>query len=442
MTRTVRDAAARYVRLLGQRPFNVLVAAEQVSTAGDSITVLALPIFVVDSTGSPLLAGLALAARFLPWIFVGPLAAPWTDRSSRKAILVGCDLGRAALVGALALLGPGSAQAPLVLAISFAGGSLSAVQRAARSSVVPSVVSRDDYPTAVALQRTLLVSSAAVGSAAGGVLVAALGARTGFAVDALTFAISAALVATAALGAAAGRRAVHGGALEGWRQVFGHRPVAYALLTGTVAQLLNAGAPLLATRAQSALFGGDASLSGSLLAAVSAGTAAGAVVLGSSDRLRRSFHPATGPAAFVLAYAGVVAVPRFELALVAWFLAGAATGAQLVYLNVMTVRLVPNTVLGRAGAVINAVGYTGWTAGPYLTGVLEEHLGPRYAFGGLAAAGAVLLLAAVLARWPADPGRAAATRVPDGELEETATKEVIAMSRTMHNSRRPKPPRR
>ena len=420
MTRPVRDAAARYVRLLGQRPFNVLVAAEQISTAGDSITVLALPIFVVDSTGSPLLAGLALAARFLPWIFVGPLAAVWTDRSSRKAVMIGCDLGRAALVATLALLDPGSAQVPLVLAISFAGGSLSAIQRAARSPVVPSVVSRDDYPTAVALQRTLLVSSAALGSAAGGLLIASLGARTGFAVDALTFAISAGLVATVAIAVPSGRRSVHGGTLEGWRQVFGHAPIARALLTSTVASLLNGGAALLATRAQSALFGGDAAISGNLLAMISIGTAAGAVVLGSSARLRQSFHPAAGPAVFVLAYAGVVAVPQYDVALATWFLAGVATGAQLVYLNVLTVRLVPSMVLGRAGAVINAVGYTGWVAGPYLTGVLEERLGPRYAFGGLAAAGTVLLLAVLLVRWPADAGgQAGATRAAEGELERT-----------------------
>ena len=386
----VRDAAGRYVRLARTAPYNVLVAAEQLSAVGDAITLLALPIFVFGATGSPVAAGVALAARSLPWVFVGPAVAVWTDRANRQAIMVACDVGRAALVGSLFLVD----QLPAVVAVALGTGTLSAIQRSARASLIPAVVTRDDYPTATSLQRTLLVAGTALGSALGGVVIARVGARYGFLVDAATFAASAALVLVVRVPAALRRGAGGGGTLEGWRQVFGHARLGYALLATVVASTLNGSAALLATRAQAEVFHADASAAGALLAVASIGVAVGSIAMGASTWLRERYRPEAGPAALGLAYAVMSLAPRYELALAAWFLAGLVAGSQLVYLNVMTVRLLPNSVLGRAVSVINALGYAGLAAGPYLTGELLSWLGPRYAPLGLALCGMAALPAA------------------------------------------------
>ena len=269
----VRDAAGRYVRLARPAPYNVLVAAEQLSAVGDAITLLALPIFVFGATGSPVAAGVALAARSLPWVFVGPAVAVWTDRANRQAIMVACDVGRAALVGSLFLVD----QLPAVVAVALGTGTLSAIQRSARASLIPAVVTRDDYPTATSLQRTLLVAGTALGSALGGVVIARVGARYGFLVDAATFAASAALVLVVRVPAALRRGAGGGGTLEGWRQVFGHARLGYALLATVVASTLNGSAALLATRAQAEVFHADASAAGALLAVASIGVAVGSI---------------------------------------------------------------------------------------------------------------------------------------------------------------------
>jgi MFS family permease len=387
-----REAAGRYVRLAATRPFNVLVAAEQLSAIGDAVTLLALPIFVYTASGSPVAAGIAVAARSLPWIFIGPAVASWTDRASRQAIMVCCDIGRAALVGSLFFVD----QLPAIVAVALGSGTLSAIQRSARAALIPSLVAGDDYPTATSLQRTLLVVGTALGSAAGGVIIARIGARYGFLVDGATFAASAGLVLSARVPAGARRGAGGGGALEGWRQVFGHARLGYALLASVVASTLYGSGTLLATRAQTEVFHRDASVAGALLAVASIGVAVGSIAMGASAWLRDRYTPAAGPVAFAGAYAAMSLVPRYELALATWFLAGLVVGGHLIYLNVLTVRLLPNSVLGRAASVINALGYGGLVLGPYVTGELLAWVGPRYAPLGLALCSAAALPGAAI----------------------------------------------
>jgi len=391
----VRTAAAAYARVARNPTYAVLVAAEQLSAVGDAVSVLAVPIFVFGATGSPVAAGVAVAARSLPWVFIGPAVAVWVDRGNRQAIMVACDVGRALLVAALFFVD----QLPLVVLIALGSGTLSAIQRSARAGMIPRVVGADDYPAATSLQRMLLVVGTAVGSAAGGVLIARVGARYGFLADAASFAASAILVLSVRVPPAARRGAGGGGMLEGWRQVFRHAPIAWALWTSTIAFTLSSGGTLLATRAMSEVFHGDASLAGTLVAVVNVGVAFGSLAMGASAWLREHYRPAIGPLSFVAAYAAMTLVPRFEVALVSWTVAGLIMGGHLVYLNVLVVRLLPNSVLGRTTAVINAVGYTSLVVGPYVTGVLLVWLGPRSAPLGLALSGAAALPAtAVLTR--------------------------------------------
>ncbi|HXM58608.1 MAG TPA: MFS transporter [Candidatus Dormibacteraeota bacterium] len=391
--RRVGDAAGRYVRLAGMRPYNVLVAAEQLSAIGDAVSVLAVPIFVFGATNSALAAGAAVAARSLPWVFIGPAVAVWTDRYSRQGIMVACDLGRAVLTAALFLVTP----LPAIVVVVLGIGTMSAIQRSARASLIPSVVGRVDYPTAASLQRMLLVVGTAVGSAIGGVLIARIGARYGFLVDAGSFAASGALVLSVRVPAGAKRGGGGGGLLEGWRQVFAHRQVAFTLWTCTLGFVLSSGGTLLATRAQAVVFHADASLTGNLIAVVSVGVAVGSIAMGSSTWLRDRYPPAAGPLVFALAYATMTLVPRPQLMFLTWTLAGLVMGAHLVYLNVIVVQGLPNSVLGRATSVINAVGYSALVIGPYLTGALLDRLGPRYAPLGLALVGAAAVPAAALA---------------------------------------------
>src|SRR5262249_47822059 len=275
-----------------------------------------------------------VAARSLPWVFIGPAVAVWTDRYSRQAIMVGCDVGRAVLTAALFVVTP----LPAIVLIVLGIGTMSAIQRSARASLIRGGVGRGDYPTAAWLQRMLLVVGTGVGSGIGGVLIAHIGARYGFLVDAASFAASGALVLTVRVPAGAKRGGGGGGMLEGWRQVFAHRRLAFTLWMCTLGFVLSSGGTLLATRAQAAVFHADASLTGNLIAMVSVGVAFGSIAMGASTWLRDRYPAAIGPLAFALAYAAMTLVPRPELMFVTWTLAGLVMGAHIVYLNVIVVQ--------------------------------------------------------------------------------------------------------
>ena len=88
----------------GRSPRNTwpIVVGQAVSLLGDYIAVLALPLFVLELTGSALDLGLTTAFETLPVLLFGFAAGVALDRFAIKRALIIADLGRA---GAFAALG-------------------------------------------------------------------------------------------------------------------------------------------------------------------------------------------------------------------------------------------------------------------------------------------------------------------------------------------------
>src|SRR5437762_4157616 len=57
---------------------------QTLSNLGSSVTIFAIPLLVYKLTGSPVNLGIAAAAEFLPYPFLGLLLGAWTDRVNRK----------------------------------------------------------------------------------------------------------------------------------------------------------------------------------------------------------------------------------------------------------------------------------------------------------------------------------------------------------------------
>ena len=90
------------------------------SSFGDTLHYIALLVLVFQLTGQGVAVAALVAAEILPVLFLGPIAGVVIDRFSRKSVLIGADLVRAALV--LTLLWPqGSWHAYLVAAGLAAG---------------------------------------------------------------------------------------------------------------------------------------------------------------------------------------------------------------------------------------------------------------------------------------------------------------------------------
>jgi MFS family permease len=182
---------ATFAEVFGVSEFRVFWLAQALSVAGDRLALVALTVLVFDHTHSPLLTATAYAAGFLPWVVGGVLFGSAADRWPRRQVMVGCDLARAGLVAVMVI--PGIPLLALV-ALLAAVTSLASPFEAARSSLLPDILDGDRYPVGLAVVQTTFRSAMVLGYAAGGIAVAVIGSRSALALDAATFAASAALV--------------------------------------------------------------------------------------------------------------------------------------------------------------------------------------------------------------------------------------------------------
>ncbi|WP_447041460.1 MFS transporter [Streptomyces sp. DSM 118878] len=173
---------------LRHRRFRTLFASQVVSCVGDWLDYLALIVLVtyVWDQGAGALAAVSVATA-VPLVLLAPVAGALADRArDRKAVLIGCDVARAALVlGYLAAPGLPALLTLVVLKVAF-----SAVFNPAYQSTLRSVVPERDMLSAMSL--TVFANQAAkvAGPALSGLIVALWGVRAAFVADAATFVLS------------------------------------------------------------------------------------------------------------------------------------------------------------------------------------------------------------------------------------------------------------
>lgn len=213
-------------------------AASTTSGFGTYVTTLALQVLVVVTLhGSAADVGVVNAARWLPYLLLGLVVGVLVDRRRRRPVLVGTDIGRGILLGAVPVLAAtGTLRLPVLAGFMVVFGAMSLVHDAAFQSFLPRLVP----PALLAHGNARLDQSDAVaqtsGPALGGGLVAALGAPLAVLVDALSYVISGVLLATIAVEepvpADAGERDLGRELREGLSWVYRHRMLR-ALALGT-----------------------------------------------------------------------------------------------------------------------------------------------------------------------------------------------------------------
>jgi predicted MFS family arabinose efflux permease len=184
-------AQATFSEVFAVGEFRSLWLAQVLSVAGDQLARVALTLLVFDRTGSSLLAAVTFAASVVP-TFVGGIAlSGLADRWPRRRVMIGCDLGRAALVAVMAL--PGMPIAVLV-GLLFLVTLIGAPFTSARAALYPDILAGDRYEVGTAVTLTTLQFAQALGFVVGGAVVAFFGVRTSLLVDAATFILSALII--------------------------------------------------------------------------------------------------------------------------------------------------------------------------------------------------------------------------------------------------------
>jgi MFS family permease len=152
---------------------------------------VALTVLVYDRTASPLLAAVTYAASFVPTFVGGVTLSGLADRHPRRAVMITCDLIRAAMVLVMAIPRvPIAVLVVLLCAVTLVGAPFTS----ARAAVYPDVLPGDRYVLGTAVTLTTNQLAQVIGFAVGGTLVGLFGVGPSLVVDAGTFAVSALIV--------------------------------------------------------------------------------------------------------------------------------------------------------------------------------------------------------------------------------------------------------
>ncbi|WP_437284597.1 MFS transporter [Sorangium sp. So ce406] len=183
-----------------RRPLYGWLTAEALSLTGTRVSLIALPLFVLETTGSATRTGLVALAETLPLVLFKVLGGPVIDRVGARRVAIGCDLASTLVVASIPLLyDAGLLGFPLFLALVAVAGALRGPGDAAKQALVPALVASAGVPMerATGLASTVERTASMLGAGAAGLLVAGIGAARALYVDALSFALSALVLAWA-----------------------------------------------------------------------------------------------------------------------------------------------------------------------------------------------------------------------------------------------------
>ena len=338
----------------------VVLGGQAVSALGDAITLTAMPLLVLFLTGSGSLMGVVAVLQLLPSLVLGLPAGALADRWDRRWMMLWADAGRAVLTMAIPVshwLGLPTMAVILIVAAPI--NALRVLSDAAFTSAVPGLVGREHLGRANGYMEATLSVPFIVGPAIAGVLVATIGAATTLAIDAASFAVSAASLTLVRRTLRAERPAemprIVTDIKEGIRFVWNHEVlrslIAYfAVATAATAALLPALAYYLTVDGPhgAELFGLVGStwsggyLLGSLLAGRLGGKLVGARMLACGALI--------GAMLVAISASGTPAVY-----LGAAFFVGAALAVQLVSYLTLRASITPDELLGRVGSTARTV---------------------------------------------------------------------------------------
>ncbi|MFF0743201.1 MFS transporter [Streptomyces sp. NPDC004111] len=186
-----------------RRPLAAALSAQTISTIGNSLTLIGVPWFVLETTGSASRAGVVAFCATLPVAVSALVGGPLIDRFGRRRTSVLTDLVCGASVAAIPLLHyTGLLEFWMLCALMALGGLVATPGMTARSVLVPDLAERAGTTLTRAASLAEAASSGArmAGASLAGVLIALLGAEAVLLLDAVSFALAAALVAAGVRG--------------------------------------------------------------------------------------------------------------------------------------------------------------------------------------------------------------------------------------------------
>lgn len=379
-------------------PIFGLLVANAVSVFGNTLTVIAIPWFVLQTTDSAAKTGLTGSAIALALALGGFFGGPVVDRLGAKRSSIVADLASGSTVALVPLLyGLGLLQFWLLLTLVFLSALLDAPGMSARMALIPDLAERARMPKERANSASQVIenSSELLAPALGGVLIVALGASNVLWIDAATFVVSAAIVAVAvpsrATEQSAGEDAATGGGYlanlaEGLRFVWRDRLILTLFATAAILNFLFVPltSVILPIYADS-VFGSAANL-GIMLAGFSGGALAGGIAYGAvGHRLLRRATYVTSLAAVGLPFWLLALTPALPVTVLAVIVMGIAFGPINPLAFTLVQERTTEETRGRVFGALMAISLMAAPLGATVAGYSVEVVGLSYTLLGIAA---------------------------------------------------------
>ncbi len=371
------DRPATFRDVFAVSEYRAVYLALLVNWLGDYLARAAITVLVYQQTQSVLLSAASFAISYLPWIVGGPLLAALAERYAYRRVMIVCDLLRMVMVGLVAIPG---LPVGVVLALAFLGMLTSPPTQAAQ----------------------------VIGYMVGATVAAAASPRLAIAGVALTFGLSALILATGVRSRPPARSPAQRSHLlhetaEGFQLVFGNRllrPIAVLVFTLTMFAIVPEGL----AAGWAAEVNPDPSSRGFDQGLIMAAGPVGWIIGGLM--ISRLVSPAVRqrlirPLAIVapLALVPALAAPPVEIVALLTMISGIAQGGLMPTLNGLFVLALPHGYRARAFGVMQGGLQISQGGAVLVTGLLAQESSVPITVG-LWSVGGVLLMIAMAARWP------------------------------------------
>jgi MFS family permease len=380
-------------------PLYGLFTANAISLIGGQLTAVAIPWFVLATTGSAAKTGLTAFVEIVPMVLASFFGGALVDRLGyRRASILGdqCSGAAVALIPTLHhTVGIAFWQ---LLVLVFIASFCNVPGATARAALVPDLAAAAGMPIEQATSGIQAIGRGArlLGAPLAGLMIAALGASAPLWIDAATFFVSAALIAALvprpapAAPAQTGETPVRGGYFaelrEGLRFIGGDRVIRAIVIAVMITNLLDAFSIVLLPVFAKTLYGTALSL-GLMLGLHGGGSVVGALAYAAFGRKlprRGVFVWAFIVAA--LAMFPLIFFPPLAVVLATKVVGGLASGPLNPILSAVQYERIPANLRGRVLGTVTAGVMVGTPLGVLLSGLLIDQVGLRPVLIGVAAA--------------------------------------------------------
>lgn len=170
----------------------LLWGGQVVSSLGSHASGMVVPLLILQMTQSPSAVGLASALVLLPYILLSLPVGVWVDRWDRQRVMVCSDLGRAAAsLSVLLALAFDALTLGHLYAVMLVQGTMLVFFNLAEVAALSRVVATPQLPQAIGQNQAGHSASSILGPALGTLMFQHLGRAWPFAVDTLTYLVSA-----------------------------------------------------------------------------------------------------------------------------------------------------------------------------------------------------------------------------------------------------------